>query len=148
LINRMGGAKTFESLNDYNFLNWESFITLYFDMEKKVIPNYEDCSKETVEYVQNAVHAVLIELRKADRIVITECEKTAQEASKKRQLQRDEELKQLIEEYNSEEVAKAICANVYTKYLNVTGDKTANYQSALKWCVDLGIFNEIENRAL
>ncbi|WP_413509824.1 hypothetical protein [Carnobacterium maltaromaticum] len=142
-------AKTYESLDDYNLIDWGGCTALAQDVVRKVIPNYNDCDSETIRHATNAAIKVIYELKKVERIVMTEHEYKKYEVAKQRQLSRDNEQKELAEQYGSIKVASVIGTNVRTSYLNAGGNPRCDgYESAKLWCVDQGIFDEIERRAI
>lgn len=141
-------AKPYQSLNDYNFLNWGSYITMAQDVAKKIIPNYEECDHEIKKMVAAAANTVLTELAKEKRIVITDREKKEHEVAEHRQISRDRELEELTKKYGSIKVARVIIANVYTHYLNAVGKSDSDYEIAKAWCIEQGIFAGIEYRGI
>lgn len=147
-IESLDYANEFTSLDQYNFLLWSAPISFAQDIVKSVIPNYKDADDETVRLVYKAVTKVISELKEADRINITPREYAEFEIMKQNQARKEQDLQNILSEYGDLRVSRVIMANVLASYGNAGNNRSDGYLIAKKWCIEQGIFSDIEHLAL
>ena len=147
-INVLDLAKPYKSLDDYNFLLWSTATVFSQDITKSVLPNYKDLDEETVSLVYQAVSKVVNELKNSDRILITQRELNELQILRERQEEKNKEIEALTLEYGSLGIARVLVANVLAGYGNAGNKRSDGYQVAKKWCVEQGLFSDIEYRAI
>lgn len=141
-------AKPYKSLDDYNFLLWSTATVFSQDITKSVLPNYKELDEGTVSLVYQAVLKVVNELKNSDRILITQRELDELQVLRERQNQRDKEVEALAIEYGNLGIARVLVSNILTEYGNAGNKRSDGYQVAKKWCVEQGLFSDIEYRAI
>lgn len=147
-IESLDYANKFTSLDQYNFLLWSAPISFAQDIVKSVIPNYKDADDETIRLVYKAVTKVISELKEADRIKITPREYEEFEIMKQNQERKEQDFQNILAEYGDLRVSRVIMANVLASYGNAGNNRSDGYLIAKKWCIEQGIFSDIEHRAL
>ncbi|MCC9273606.1 MAG: hypothetical protein K8V42_04880 [Enterococcus aquimarinus] len=140
-------AKPYTSLDNYNFLLWSTPIAFAQDITKSVIPNYKEINAETVALVYQAVLKAVQELNNSERILITRRELDELKTLKDKQDEKIKQLEALTIEYGSLAIARIVVSNVLAEYGNA-GNKRDGYQVAKEWCVEKGLFEDIEHRAV
>lgn len=141
-------AKPYKSLEDYNFLLWSTATVFSQDITKSVLPNYKELDEEVVSLVYQAVSKAVNELKNSDRILITQRELNELQILRERQEEKNKEIEALTLEYGSLKIARVLVANVLGGYGNAGNKRSDGYQVAKKWCVEQGLFSDIEHRAI
>ena len=141
-------AKPYKSLDDYNFLLWSTATVFSQDITKSVLPNYKELDEEVVSLVYQAVSKAVNELKNSDRILTTQRELNELQILRELQNQRNREVEALAIEYGSLEIARVLVANTLTAYGNAGNKRSDGYRVAKKWCVEKGLFYDIEHRAV
>lgn len=147
-IESLDYANEFTSLDQYNFLLWSAPISFAQDIVKSVIPNYKNADDETVRLVYKAVTKAISELKEADRINITPREYAEFEIMKQNQERKEQDFQNILAEYGDLNVSRVIMANVITTYGNSGNNRSDGYLMAKKWCIEQGVFSDVEHRAL
>ena len=141
-------AKPYKSLDDYNFLLWSTPMVYSQDITKSVMPNYKELDEEVVSLVYQAVSKAVNELKNSDRILITQRELDELQVLRERQNEKNKEVEALAIEYGSLTIARVLVSNVLAGYGNAGNKRSDGYQVAKKWCVEQGLFSDIEYRAI
>lgn len=141
-------AKPYTSLDNYNFLLWSTPIAFAQDITKSVIPNYKEINAETVALVYQAVLKAVQELNNSERILITRRELDELKTLKDKQDEKIKQLEALTIEYGSLAIARIVVSNVLAEYGNAGNKRSDGYQVAKEWCVEKGLFEDIEHRAV
>lgn len=147
-IESLDYANEFTSLDQYNFLLWSAPISFAQNIVKSVIPDYKNVDDETVHLVYKAVTMAISELKEADRINITPREYAEFEIMKQNQARKEQDFQNILSEYGDLRVSRVIMANVLASYGNAGNNRSDGYLIAKKWCIEQGIFSDIEHRAL
>ena len=141
-------AKPYKSLEDYNFLLWSTATVFSQDITKSVLPNYKELDEEVVSLVYQAVSKAVNELKNSDRILITQRELNELQILRERQEEKTKEVEALAIEYGSLGIVRVLVANVLAGYGNAGNKRSDGYQVAKKWCMEQGLFFDIEYRAI
>lgn len=141
-------ANEFTSLDKYNFLLWSTPIVFAQDIVKSVLPDYKNTDDETAYLIYKAVTKAISELKEADRIKITPREYEEFEIMKQNQERKEHDFQNILSEYGDLRVSRVIMANVLASYGNAGNNRSDGYLIAKKWCIEQGIFSDIEHRAL
>lgn len=147
-IESLDFANEFTSLDRYNFLLWSAPILFAQDITKSVIPDYKTADDETVHLIYKAVTMAISKLKEADRINITPREYAEFKIMQEHKARKEQDFQNILAEYGDINVSRVIMANVLTTYGNAGNNRADGYLMAKKWCIEQGIFSDIEHRAL
>ncbi|MGM0181656.1 hypothetical protein IGK74_000556 [Enterococcus sp. AZ150] len=147
-IESLDFANEFTSLDRYNFLLWSAPIVFAQDIVKSVIPDYKTADDETVHLVYKAVTMAISKLKEADRINITPREYAELKIMQEQKARKEQDFQNILAEYCDINVSNVLMANVLTTYGNAGNNRSDGYLIAKKWCIEQGVFSDIEHRAL